>query len=231
MSQVSASATVRGLYGMVDVPWREDASRDELASHAERLGRALLEGGATVLQLRMKGAEASVMLAALGALRPLCDVRGARLLVNDRLDVALAGGADGVHLGQDDLPLVEARRILKSTARDPSRFLVGVSTHDEAQAEAAARDGADYLGFGPVYPTTSKARPDPVVGPERLASVCRRVAIPVVAIGGITLARLDEVARAGAAAAALISAINAAPDVAAAARAARERFFAATGSR
>lgn len=218
---------VRGLYGMVDVPWVEDASESEAASRAERLGRALLDGGARALQLRMKGAEAGAMLAALAALRPLCEARGARLIVNDRLDVALAGGADGVHLGQDDLPLAEARRIVEATV-GRARCLIGVSTHDEAQAEAAAKSGADYLGFGPIFPTTSKARPDPVVGVERLAAVCRAVPVPVVAIGGITLARLDEVARAGASAAALIAAVNAAPDVAAAAREANRIFVAAT---
>ena len=101
-------------------------------------------------------------------------------IVNDRLDVALAVGADGVHLGQDDLPLAAARALV------PAGFVIGVSTHDEAQARAAVDGGADYLGFGPCFARTSKRNPDPVVGLERLAQVSR-LGAPVVAIGGITL--------------------------------------------
>src|SRR5438067_9007239 len=127
----------------------------------------------------MKGATAAAMAALCDELRPLCRARAALFIVNDRLDVALAGGADGVHLGQDDLPLAAARRIV------PPGFVIGVSTHDEAQARAAADGGADYLGFGPCYATTSKANPDPVVGLAALARVCA-LAVPVVAIGGIT---------------------------------------------
>ncbi len=195
---------VRGLYGIVDLAGD--------ATDPRPLARALLDGGARVLQLRMKGAGASAMLAALEELRPLCRAREATLIVNDRLDVALAGGADGVHLGQDDLPLAAARRLA------PPGFLVGVSTHGEAQALAAADGGADYLGFGPIFPTRTKANPDPVVGLEALARVCRRSALPVVAIGGIEIEAAAEVARAGAAAAAIIRAVNEAPDVVAAAR-------------
>ncbi len=210
-------AKVRGLYGMVDV--------GRGAPPAGRLARALLDGGATVLQLRMKGASAADMLAVVDELRPLARARGAALIVNDRLDVALAGGADGVHLGQDDLPLAAARAVIAAAGR--AGFLVGVSTHDEAQAAAAAAGGADYLGFGPVFATATKANPDPVVGVDRLAAVCRAVAVPVVAIGGITVERAAEVARAGAAAAALIAAVNRAPDPVAAARSVTKSFAAA----
>lgn len=196
---------LRGLYGMIDLTPAADADA------AERLARALLDGGAAIVQLRMKRALASDQLAAVERLRPLCHARGVRFIVNDRLDVALAGGADGVHLGQDDLPLAAARRVA------PGGFVIGISTHDEAQARAAVDGGADYIGFGPCFATSTKENPDPVVGLEALARVCR-LPLPVVAIGGITLDRVATVARAGAAAAAVIRAVNGAADVAAAAR-------------
>jgi len=201
---------VRGLYGMVDLP----ATAEPAAATA--LAGALVDGGARVLQLRMKGADAAEQLALARLLAPWCRARGVTFIVNDRVDVALAAGADGVHLGQDDLPLPAARTIV------PAGFLIGVSTHDEAQARAAA--GADYIGFGPCFTTSTKQNPDPVVGLDRLARVCAASPIPVVAIGGITLDTVAAVARAGAAAAAIIRAVNAAPDVAAAARAASAAF-------
>ncbi|MFI5288551.1 MAG: thiamine phosphate synthase [Polyangia bacterium] len=214
VSRAEQLARLRGLYGMIDLP----ASGG--GPPAGRLARALLDGGARVLQLRMKGGSAAAMLAVLDELRPLCRRREATLIVNDRLDVALAGGADGVHLGQDDLPLAAARRLA------PSPFLIGISTHDPAQARAASEGGADYLGFGPCFPTTTKENPDPVVGLARLKEVCR-LPLPIVAIGGITCERAAEVASAGAQAAAIISAVNQARDVTAAAREVM-RAFAAT---
>jgi len=201
---------VRGLYGMVDLP----ATAEPAAATA--LAGALVDGGARVLQLRMKGADAAEQLALARLLAPWCRARGVTFIVNDRVDVALAAGADGVHLGQDDLPLPAARTIV------PAGFVIGVSTHDEAQARAAA--GADYIGFGPCFTTSTKQNPDPVVGLDRLARVCAASPIPVVAIGGITLDTVAAVARAGAAAAAIIRAVNAAPDVAAAARAVTAAF-------
>ncbi|HEX2571419.1 MAG TPA: thiamine phosphate synthase [Polyangia bacterium] len=198
-------ARLRGLYGMVDLPARrpgEPGGRGRTAPPAGRLARALIAGGARVLQLRMKGADAAAVLAVVDELRPLCRQKDLLFIVNDRLDVALAGGADGVHLGQDDLPLAEARRLA------PAGFRIGISTHNLAQARAAAAGGADYIGFGPVFPTASKQDPDPVVGVAQLAEVCRTVSVPVVAIGGITRATVRDVVRAGAAAAALIGDVN-----------------------
>jgi thiamine-phosphate diphosphorylase len=141
--------------------------------------------------------------------------------MNDRLDVALAVGADVVHLGQDDLPLAEASRIV---AEGGHRIVMGISTHNPAQAEAALAGGADYIALGPVFGTASKLNPDPVVGLETLAAVCRRASVPVVAIGGITLDRVTDVAAAGAAAAAVIAAVARARDVTAAGRAVRAAF-------
>ncbi len=191
------------LYGMIDRP------ADVTSSLA--LTRLLLQGGVRVLQLRMKGAGAAAMLAVARALQPVCEAAGATLIVNDRLDVALAGGADGVHLGQDDLPLSAARKIAGG------KIIIGISTHNEKQAIAAYQGGADYIGFGPCFSTVSKPNPDPQVTLEELSCVCR-LGLPVVAIGGITLATVPLVARAGASAAAVISAINSSGDVAAAVR-------------
>jgi thiamine-phosphate pyrophosphorylase len=187
-----------------------DASAAATAG-AVGLARALVAGGACVLQLRMKDASAAEVYAVARALQPLSRELGVPFIVNDRLDVALAAGADGVHLGQDDLPLAAARALA------PAGFVIGVSTHNEAQARAAVDGGADYLGFGPCFATHSKRNPDPLVGLERLAQVSRFGA-PVVAIGGITLDTIAAVAATGAAAAAVIRAVNAAPDVTAAAR-------------
>ena len=189
---------------MVDIA-DPDPSR---AAAPVALTERLLTGGARILQLRMKRASASSMLAVAELLRPLCRAHEALLIINDRVDVALACGADGVHLGQDDLPLAAARRLAP-------QLRIGVSTHSLEQARAAA--AADYIGFGPVYPTESKENPDPVVGTEALASACL-IGVPVVAIGGITLDRLPEIARAGASAAAIIRAVNGSADIASAAR-------------
>ena len=121
-----------------------------------------------------------------------------------------------VHLGQDDLPLRDALRLRAALGRP--ELVMGFSTHNPEQARAAAAEGADYIGFGPVFATSSKLNPDPTVGVAALAGVCREVAVPVVAIGGIRLDAVPAVAQAGAAAAALISAVTCAPDVAAAGR-------------
>ena len=147
--------------------------------------------------------------------------------VNDRLDVALSVGADVVHLGQDDLPLADALRVRAEAGRPD--LLIGFSTHDRAQALAAAGAGADYIGFGPVFATGSKVNPDPVVGLAQLTEVCRAVSVPVVAIGGIALDAVGSVASAGASAAALIAAIATASDPTAAGLQIRAAFEPARG--
>jgi thiamine-phosphate pyrophosphorylase len=192
---------LRGFYGVVDEP----AS----AAAALALAGELVEGGACAVQLRVKraGARAFVELA-----RALARALPVPFIVNDRLDVALAAGAAGVHLGQDDLPLAAARRLAPG-------LVVGISTHDTAQATAAARAGADYLGFGPIFATATKENPDPVQGLEGLALAVRAVAgVPVVAIGGVRPEHAAAIAATGAAAACAISSVNGAADVVAAAR-------------
>jgi thiamine-phosphate pyrophosphorylase len=130
--------------------------------------------------------------------------------VNDRLDVALAVGADVIHLGQSDLPLAEVLHLREQFAIEGLR--VGISTHDVEQAKAAEAAGADYIGFGPVFSTQTKADAAPTVGLVALREVTSAVGLPVVAIGGITLDNVDSVAQAGANAAAAIAAIDQAAD-------------------
>jgi thiamine-phosphate pyrophosphorylase len=198
-----------GYYAIVDARPGDLGDLVALESRAARL----LAAAPCCLQLRAKGADAAPMRAASLRLRDLCRAAGVPFCVNDRLDVALAIDADVVHLGQDDLPLADALRV-----RAGAKMLIGVSTHTLAQALAAAAGGADYLGFGPIFATTSKLGPDPVVGLDALAAVCAAVPIPVVAIGGIGLHTVSSVARAGARAAAVIAAVDDAPDPEAAAR-------------
>jgi len=175
--------------------------------------RAALRGGAPAIQLRMKDAPAGEMAEAARALLAETRTAGALLFVNDRVDVALAVGADGAHVGQDDLPAAAARRIA------PPGFLLGVSAETAELALRAQAEGADYVGVGPVYATGSKADAGDAVGVERIAQVAAAVRIPVVGIGGITVANAPPVLRAGAAGAAVISAVMRADDPEAAVRA------------
>ncbi|HVK85935.1 MAG TPA: thiamine phosphate synthase [Kofleriaceae bacterium] len=195
---------IRGFYAVLD---RDDP----------QLARALLTAGARVLQLRIKGDQriGGGELARIGRwARTMCDEVGAALVINDRLDVALTVGADGVHLGQTDMPLASAREV----AGD--RLWIGISTHDVDQVRAAVAGGADYLGFGPVFATRTKKNPDPVQGLAGLrAAVIAAGTVPVVAIGGIPVDQASAIYATGAAAICAISAVNDAPDVGLAARA------------
>ncbi len=165
----------------------------------EAQARLALAGGATALQLRDKGVDGGELLAEARVLLCLCRERGVPLFVNDRLDVALACGADGVHLGQSDLPVAEARRLA------PRPFVIGASARTPEDAERAVRDGADYLGVGAVFPTGSKDDAQ-VIGPEGVRAVVGSVSVPVVAIGGITLDNLEAVVACGVDGVAVISA-------------------------
>jgi thiamine-phosphate pyrophosphorylase len=133
-------------------------------------------------------------------------------VVNDRVDVALAERAGGVHLGENSLPLAEAKRLVQARALD-SDFLTGVSCHSLEAAKSAAKDGADYLFFGPVFATPSKAPFGSPQGLERLTEVCRAVSRPVLAIGGITLANASACLAAGASGIAAIRLFQDAPDL------------------
>jgi thiamine-phosphate pyrophosphorylase len=175
--------------------------------------RAALRGGAPAIQLRMKDAPAREMAHVARTLLAETRAAGALLFINDRVDVALAVGADGAHVGQDDLPVTAARRIV------PAGFLLGVSAETAALARQAEEDGADYVGVGPIYATGSKADAGDAVGTGRITEVASAVRIPVVGIGGIAIGNEAAVMRAGAAGVAVISAVMRADDPAAAVRA------------
>ena len=179
---------LRGLYALV-------GGADPLAQAA-----AALDGGAAVLQLRVKDRPAGEVLELAARLVTLADGR-ALVIVNDRADLAVLAGADGVHLGEEDLPVAAARAVVGPD------LLVGRSTRSLGDGLAALADGADHVGFGPVFATTTKQIVEPPRGLARLAEVASRLPIPVVAIGGIGLDTIGAVAAAGAAAAAVIGAL------------------------
>lgn len=197
-----------GLYVIIDP---EHCKLSPLA-----VAEAALRGGAAVLQLRAKRLRDAEVRALAEPLLRLCRASRVPFFVNDRVELAIQMGADGVHVGQDDQPIEAVR------AEAGERLRVGVSTHSLAQALDAERRGADLIGFGPVFATASKGNPDPVVGLSGLAETCARSAIPVVAIGGVNQANAAEVARAGATFAAVISAVCGSPDPERATRRLRE---------
>lgn len=168
---------------------------------------AALRGGATAVQLRDKTASGRELHALARGLAELCAARGALFLVNDRLDVALACGADGVHLGLDDLPAAAARVIAGPD------FVIGASAATPAEVAAAEAAGADYVGVGPVFATGSKGDAGEPIGPEGLAAVARSAGLPVVAIGGLGADNAHLALEAGAAGVAVISAVMGAVDV------------------
>jgi thiamine-phosphate pyrophosphorylase len=170
------------------------------------LAGTMLDAGARIMQLRLKDVPGRDFLAAARAIAALCRARDAILIVNDRVDIAMLANAHGVHLGQDDLPLDVARHIAGADA------IIGISTHTVEQARAAEDGGADYIGFGPMYPgglRNNRAGK----GLDNLRAVRAAVKIPIVAIGGITEATVPEILKAGADAAAIITDVLRAPDV------------------
>jgi thiamine-phosphate pyrophosphorylase len=180
-----------------------------------RAVEAAVKGGVTMVQLREKEASTGEFFALAKELLALTRPLHIPLIINDRLDIALAAGADGLHIGQSDLPLKEARRI---AGKD---FIIGVSAAAPEEALEAERGGADYIGAGAVFPTGSKADVSAVIGLEGLSAICAAVKIPVVAIGGIGPGNAQAVMEAGAAGAAVISAILSQPDIQEAAAALR----------
>lgn len=168
-------------------------------SHAEQVAR-LIEGGASLIQLRDKHATPREFYRQAADALQVARAHHATLIINDRVDIALALKADGVHLGQTDMPTTAARRLLGKEA------IIGFSTHNIEQAKLATALPIDYLAFGPVFPTSTKENPDPIAGLEPLREVCAiKGPLPLVAIGGITFQNALEVTKAGADAIALIS--------------------------
>ena len=170
-------------------------------SHAEQIDR-LIAGGATLIQLRDKHAAPRDLYPQAEAALQIARKHDVRLIINDRVDVALALGAAGVHLGQTDMPVEAARRLLGE------RVIVGISTHNLEQAKLAANMPVDYVAFGPIFKTSTKENPDSIAGLEALHGVRTIVgSLPVVAIGGITLANAEEAWKAGADAVSSIAAL------------------------
>jgi thiamine-phosphate diphosphorylase len=171
-----------------------------------------IEGGVTAVQLRVKGWPDRQTLSAALSLRSLCDETGTLFLINDRVDIVLAGRADGVHLGVDDLPVKAARELLGPQA------VIGYSPEGIEGCRDAVSDGADYLGVGPVYGTSTKADAGLPLGLERFAEMVSAARVPVIGIGGIDRTNAGPVIEAGAVGVAIVSAIFYAPDPAGAAR-------------
>ena len=200
--------------------------RRALAGSAEEQVRSLLEkiertarAGVDWIQIREKDLSGRELVALVSeALRRVPS--SCRMLVNDRLDVALAAGAGGVHLGEHSLPVEEAKRLVKEQ-KIGREFLVGVSTHSVEAARAAGANSADYVVFGPVFATPSKLAYGPPQGVKRLAAACGSVSIPVIAIGGVTVENSRECTRAGAAGVAAIRLFQDAANVAAVVQALR----------
>lgn len=182
---------IDSLYAIVDA---------ELAERPLELTFKALNAGCAMVQLRAKRLDDLAFLTIAMRVRSACAHAGVPFVVNDRADIARLTGADGLHLGQDDLSIEDARRVV-------GEMQVGVSTHSLEQARRADAEGADLIAFGPVFETQSKENPDPVVGIEALEEVCQALSQPVVAIGGVTPENARETLRAGARYVAAISAL------------------------
>ena len=187
------------MYGITDQASSQGRSDEEIV-------KGLIEGGITVLQYRAKKVEAAQQYETALKLRRLSKNAGLPFVINDRIDLAVAVGADGIHLGQDDLPLRVARK------QAPGLF-VGKSTHSLEQAHQAEEEGADYIGCGPLYATKTKENNVAPVGCGLLKEVLKKVSIPVVAIGGIKPAMLEEIAETGATNVAVVTHLTAAREV------------------
>lgn len=196
------------LYAVTDSSWLNGRRLADCVADA-------IQAGATFVQLREKHASFEEKLALAREIAPICRAAGVPFVIDDDVDVALASGADGVHVGQDDLACAQARRLLGPDA------IVGVSAHNVAEALKAQADGADYLGSGALVATSTKEDAEPVSASE-LAAICAAVDIPVVGIGGLNAQTIPQFAGLGCAGAAVVSAIFAAPDVAAATHQLRE---------
>jgi thiamine-phosphate pyrophosphorylase len=202
----------KGLYALAD-----DGASSPLSVEAQ--SEALLRGGVRVFQLRLKRTTGAQAVAVTGRVVALARAAGAVLLVNDRVDWAMLGGAHGVHLGEEDLSAQEARQLLGPAA------LLGVTVRNGAEARAAHTAGADYVGLGPVFPPRSKQVAVPPLGLEGLRRAVEESPLPVVAIGGVGLSSIRAVARAGAYGAAVVSDLLGADDIASRVRALEEEFL------
>ena len=186
-----------------------DTTLQSRFTHVE-LAELAIKGGADTVQFRQKQGTTRELVAIAQQMQALCTRHSVPLIVNDRADIALAVGAIGAHFGQDDMPVSIGRRIL------PTEAVIGASARTEEKILEAITEGADYIGFGPIYGTSSKPDAEEAKGLERLRRMCDIAACPVIAIGGIRVETAGEVIRAGAHGIAVISAVcaHAEPDVA-----------------
>jgi thiamine-phosphate pyrophosphorylase len=198
------------LYGILDLGYVAEAD-------AEKITRGLLAGGADLLQLRAKGKDLALIESVANRLLPICREAGIPFILNDFPELAKKIDADGVHIGQDDGPLADAREVV-----GPGK-IIGRSTHSLEQARAALAEGFDYIGFGPLFPTPTKLG-RPAIGLEAVATMETEVGskIPAFCIGGINVETLPEVLSAGARRVVIVSALLQAPDVAAATTAVKD---------
>ncbi len=172
----------------------------------EETARLVVDGGADAIQLREKSISDGEFKSLAGEVRDITTREGALLFINDRVHVAREVNADGVHLGQQDMSVLEARDIIGNEK------IIGVSTHSIIQARQAQKDGADYIAIGPIYPTSTKEH-EPSIGIEVIQKITEVVNIPIIAIGAITLENLDDVLKAGASRVAVCSAIIGSKDI------------------
>ncbi len=177
-----------------------DTTLQSRFTHAE-LAELAIQGGADTVQFRQKQGTTRELIAMAEAMRTVCEHHNVPLIVNDRADIALAVGASGTHFGQDDMPVSIGRRIL------PAETIIGASARTEEKILEAITEGADYIGFGPIYGTTSKPDAEMAKGLERLRRMCDIAACPVIAIGGIGIETAGDVIQAGAHGIAVISAV------------------------
>jgi len=176
------------------------------ARSVNETARLVIDGGADTIQLREKTISDDEFISLAGEIRDITTKRGIFLIINDRVNVARELNADGVHLGQHDMSITEAREIIGNGK------IIGVSTHNLIQARQAEKDGADYIAIGPVYRTMTKDY-EPSTGLEVIQDISREISIPFLAIGAITLENLDEVLKAGASRVAVCSAIISSKDI------------------
>lgn len=198
------------LYAVTDRAWTN--GMDGVLSQVE----AAIKGGATFVQVREKHLDAREFLTEARWIVELCHRHGVRCVINDNIDIALLSGADGVHVGQDDMACAKARVMLGD------KRIIGVSAHNVDEAVAAEKAGADYLGSGAAFPTGTKDVSGQYVTPDEYAAITSAVNIPVVAIGGITRGNISQLNGRGLAGVAVVSALFAQPDVECAAREMRE---------
>jgi thiamine-phosphate pyrophosphorylase len=194
-------------------------------SNLEVLG-GVVQGGAAIVQLREKEYSKKDFYHLALKFREITAVAGMLLIINDHVDVALAVEADGVHLGQEDLPLTAARKLAPE-------LIIGASTHSLEEALRAQAEGADYINIGPIFPTRTKEGVKQFLGPEAIAAIRPKLQVPFTVMGGITGSNLDQVLASGARRVAMVTAITRAPDIAGAVRALKERIrgYSATAGR